>query len=95
MRFSDAINKNSFAAYFRCTNTINCCVITLNGSEMVNLMEENNFDIQELDGKRIKVSVFEKTFILEDAIRTIADASGRRHWMHPRDEPQQLVNLLP
>jgi hypothetical protein len=91
MRFKDAIRQNSFAAYFQCENTKNCCVITKDGGEMVELMMDRSFIIEEISNKRILITVLDKIYILEDALRSLADAKGTKSWLSNLDDIESLV----
>jgi hypothetical protein len=91
MRFKDAIRVNSFAAYFNCENTENCCVIIRDGSEMAEMMEEYRFTIEELQGCRVLIIVAGKPYVLDDALRSLADAKGTKSWMALEDDVRSLI----
>jgi len=96
MRINNAIRKNSFAMYFECDNTPNCFAITRDGSELSELIEDGKyFMAKEIDGKRVKVEIDGKIFILSERLRTRNAAKGCTHWMAHKGVPPQLVNLLP
>jgi hypothetical protein len=92
---TNLVRQNSFAFYFQCVNSPNCCVVTRDGSELALLLEDYACVATEIGGKRVRINVCDKEFILTEALRSPVEASGNKHWMAEHTEPQQYVNLLP